>query len=60
MVMSPCLLQQNLAHFRVSLPLDMLSNLIMQIQYMTHQQKKYIQVIKCKTSILFKKELDTQ
>lgn len=38
--MSPCLLQHNLGYFRDSLPLDMLSNLIMQIQYVTHKQKK--------------------
>lgn len=46
MLMSPCLLQHNLGYFRGSLPLDMLSNLIMQIQDMTHKQKEYIQVIK--------------
>jgi len=46
MVISPRLLQHILSYFRGSLPLDMLSNLIMQIQDMTHKHKEYIQVIK--------------
>lgn len=57
--MSPCLFQHNLDYFRDSLPLDMLSNLIMQIHYVTHKQKKIhiFKLLSAKSEFFSKNEM---